>query len=197
MQSWLILNKYTNLWLHILIWHYQSAFCFESPALHCVVHTYVHIPATVYYIRTYMRMYIHAYTRTYVCIYIHTYLHAYCVHIIWLVLPLQEERKHNSTLRGELATLEGVLEKSGDQTREELRTLKQMFEQSEQSRNTSKLISPYSWYCLKYSTYTYVRIYVVLSPFQYSYVSGKVPFVQCQFLPTYMYMLYIRSRQWS
>ncbi len=52
----------------------------------------------------------------------------------------QEERKHNSTLRGELSALEGVLEKSGDQTREELRALKQMFEQSEQSRNTCESV---------------------------------------------------------
>ena len=48
----------------------------------------------------------------------------------------QEERTANSTLRGELSMLEGLLEKTGDQTREELRNLKQMFEQSEQSRNT-------------------------------------------------------------
>ena len=54
---------------------------------------------------------------------------------------VQEERKHNTSLRGELSTLEGVLEKSGDQTREELRALKLMFEQSEQSRNTCQCIS--------------------------------------------------------
>ena len=54
---------------------------------------------------------------------------------------MQEERKHNTSLRGELSTLEGVLEKSGDQTREELRALKLMFEQSEQSRNTRQCIS--------------------------------------------------------
>ena len=40
-------------------------------------------------------------------------------------------------MRSELGKLEAALEKSGDQTREELRTVKQMFEQSEQSRNTS------------------------------------------------------------
>ncbi len=51
---------------------------------------------------------------------------------------IQEERKHNASLRGEVQTLEGVLEKSGDQTKEELITLKQMFEQSEQSRVTCK-----------------------------------------------------------
>ena len=41
-------------------------------------------------------------------------------------------------MKSELSVLEGVLEKSGDQTKEELRTLKQMFEQSEQSRNARK-----------------------------------------------------------
>ena len=51
----------------------------------------------------------------------------------------QEERRLNSTLRDELSMLEGVMEKSGDQTREELRNFKQMFEQSEQSRNTCEL----------------------------------------------------------
>ena len=49
----------------------------------------------------------------------------------------QEERWQSTTLRSELGKLEAALEKSGDQTREELRTVKQMFEQSEQSRNTS------------------------------------------------------------
>lgn len=39
----------------------------------------------------------------------------------------------------ELSKLEGSLEKSGDQTREELRTMKQMFEQSEQSKTASKM----------------------------------------------------------
>ena len=42
-------------------------------------------------------------------------------------------------MKSELNVLEGVLEKSGDQTKEELRTLKQMFEQSEQSRTTREL----------------------------------------------------------
>ena len=54
--------------------------------------------------------------------------------------PQQEERAHNTTMKSELNMLEGVLEKSGDQTKEELRTLKQMFEQSEQSRNTCELV---------------------------------------------------------
>ena len=44
-------------------------------------------------------------------------------------------------MKSELNVLEGVLERSGDQAKEELRTLKQMFEQSEQSRNTCKLFA--------------------------------------------------------
>ena len=54
------------------------------------------------------------------------------------MLPSQEERAHNTTMKSELTVLEGVLERSGDQAKEELRTLKQMFEQSEQSRTTCK-----------------------------------------------------------
>ena len=48
----------------------------------------------------------------------------------------QEERAHNTTMKSELSVLEGVLERSGDQAKGELLTLKQMFEQSEQSRTT-------------------------------------------------------------
>ncbi len=50
----------------------------------------------------------------------------------------QEERTQNSGMRSELSKLEAALEKSSDQTRGELRTMKQMFEQSEQSRTASE-----------------------------------------------------------
>ena len=51
---------------------------------------------------------------------------------------LQEERSYCASLKVELAKLEESLEKSGDQTREELRSMKQMFEQSEQSKSASE-----------------------------------------------------------
>lgn len=45
---------------------------------------------------------------------------------------------YSSTLKLELKKLEELSQRSGDQTVEELRAVKQMFEQSEESRNASK-----------------------------------------------------------
>ena len=50
----------------------------------------------------------------------------------------QEEMSYSSTLKAELRKLEELSQKSGDQTVEELRAVRQMFEQSEESRNTSQ-----------------------------------------------------------
>ena len=49
----------------------------------------------------------------------------------------QEEMSYSSTLKAELKKLEELSQKSGDQTVEELRAVRQMFEQSEESRNAS------------------------------------------------------------
>ena len=97
--------------------------------------------------------------------------------------PPQEERAHNTTMKSELNVLEGVLEKSGDQTKEELRTLKQMFEQSEQSRNTCE-------FCLQWHPYSsmlcicctlYMYMYVILHIFStfYMLTSSITAHVQC------------------
>ena len=58
-------------------------------------------------------------------------------------------------MKSELTILEGVLERSGDQAKEELRTLKQMFEQSEQSRNTCEFFDDIS-------IRTYIHIHGIL-----------------------------------
>jgi hypothetical protein len=50
---------------------------------------------------------------------------------------LNEEMSYSSTLKAELKKLEELSQKSGDQTVEELRAVRQMFEQSEESRNAS------------------------------------------------------------
>ena len=84
--------------------------------------------------------------------------------------PPQEERAHNTTMKSELNVLEGVLEKSGDQTKEELRTLKQMFEQSEQSRNTCEFClqwHPYS--SMLYTVRVHVRDTAYFLCFLYAY----------------------------
>ena len=52
----------------------------------------------------------------------------------------QEEKSYSSTLKSELKTLEELSQRSGDQTLEELRAVKQMFEQSEESKSTCECV---------------------------------------------------------
>lgn len=72
-----------------------------------------------------------------------THSHTPSVHIIINSHPHtlppshQEEKSYSNSLRAELAKMEDLQEKSGDQTKEELRAIKQMFEQSEESRSAS------------------------------------------------------------
>ena len=54
--------------------------------------------------------------------------------------PQQEEMGYSATLKSELKKLEELSQRSGDQTVEELRAVRQMFEQSEESRNASECV---------------------------------------------------------
>ena len=53
---------------------------------------------------------------------------------------------YSSTLKSELKKLEELSQRSGDQTVEELRAVRQMFEQSEESKTASEYTSELSMY---------------------------------------------------